>query len=257
MTMTALVTGASSGIGRAFARVLASRGLRLILVARRADRLEKLAAGFSSEFSVEVVPLPADLSVPEAPARIQEDIENRGLPVNWLVNSAGYSLGGTFDSHPWTAHDVFLQVMVKAPAELCHRFLPDMRARGFGRIINIASLAALVPSPSRSTLYGGSKSFLVKFSQSLAAENREKGIHVTAVCPGFTRSEFHDVSGSRKSVSRLPGFLWMEADDVARRGVRAAERGRVVFIPGVSNRLLAFFGRHLPAALVLKIMEGR
>jgi short-subunit dehydrogenase len=255
MAPTALITGASAGIGEAFARVLAGRGFDLILTARRLDRLEKLAAELAASRGIRVEAIAADLARPDAPAFLQSEVERRGLRVDWLVNNAGYGLPGVFTALAWAAHEDFLRVMLTAPTELCHRFLPGMIERGYGRIINVSSVAGLSPSPAGSTLYGPTKSCLVRFSQSLAQEVRPHGVLVSALCPGFTWSEFHDVSGTRAEVSRYPRLLWMDAETVARRGIRAVERGRIIFVPGAVNRVLWFFARHMPEGLAVRIMS--
>ncbi len=256
MAPTALITGASAGIGEAFARVLAGRGLDLILTARRLDRLQKLAAELGSTSGVHAEAIAADLARPDAPGFLQAEIERRGLRVDWLVNNAGYGLPGCFMDRSWPEHEDFIRVMITAPIELCHRFLPGMIARGYGRVINVASVAGLSPAPAGSTLYAASKSGLVRFSQSLAQEVRRQGILVSAFCPGFTRTEFHDVSGTRKEVSRYPRAMWMDAETAARRAVRAAERGRVIYVPGAVNRILWFFARHVPEGLAVRVMSG-
>ncbi len=255
MAPTALITGASAGIGEAFARVLAERGFDLILTARRFDRLQKLAAELDSTSGVKAEAIAADLARPDAPGFLQAEIERRGLKVDWLVNNAGYGLPGCFVDRPWPEHEDFYRVMVTAPTELCYRFLPGMIARGYGRIVNVASVAGLSPSPAGSTLYGPSKAYLVRFSQSLAQEVRASGILVSALCPGFTHSEFHDVSGTRKEVSRFPRLMWMDAETVARRGARAVERGRIIYVPGFVNRVLWFFARHAPEGLAVRVMS--
>jgi short-subunit dehydrogenase len=146
-----------------------------------------------------------------------------------------------------------LQVMVTAPAELIHRLLPDMTARGYGRIVNGASLAALVPAPAGHTLYAAAKSFLVKFSESLASEVAPHGVHVTALCPGFTLSEFHDVTGTRARVSQLPSWLWMDARSVAEAGYQAVMTGRAVFVTGRVNRGIAVCSRVVPQSVLVAI----
>ena len=198
----ALVTGASSGIGAAIAREYARRGVPLVLSARREDRLQALAATLRGRVQVECIA--ADLADPLAPRALREEIGRRGLHVSHLVNNAGYGVPGRYLSSDWKTHADFLQVMVTAVAELTHRFLPAMEAAGHGRILNIASLAGLVPASAGHTLYGAAKSFVIRFSESLAQETAARGVHVTALCPGMTFSEFHDVNGMRARVSKLP-----------------------------------------------------
>ena len=244
---TALVTGASAGIGAAFADVLAEAGYGLILTARRADRLEAVAARLRERHGVPVAVLVADLADPGAPAVLVEAIAAAGLTVDVLVNNAGYGVPGRYAATEWMRQRDFLQVLVTAVAELTHRLLPGMIERRFGRVLNIASLAALVPAAPGHTLYAASKAFLVKFSESLAGECRADGVHVTAVCPGFTYSEFHDVTGTRAQVSAMPRWMWSDALDVAREGLAAVTAGRPVVVTGRVNRAIAFGVKHLPA----------
>jgi short-subunit dehydrogenase len=243
---TALVTGASAGIGAAFADVLAEAGYGLVLTARRADRLEAVAAGLRTRYGVPVDIIVADLADPAAPAALVEAIGARGLTVDVLVNNAGYGVPGRYAATAWTRQRDFVQVLVTAVAELTHRLLPGMIERRFGRVLNIASLAALVPAAPGHTLYAASKAFLVKFSEALAGECRADGVHVTAVCPGFTYSEFHDVTGTRAQVSAMPRWMWSDARDVAREGYAAAMAGRPVVVTGRVNRAIAFGVKHLP-----------
>ena len=150
----------------------------------------------------------------------------RGIAVDVLVNNAGYGVTGSLVSREWKTHAEFIEVMITAPTDLCHRFVPAMRERGFGRIVNVPSFAGLMPAPAGHTLYAASKAYLIRFSEALALENRHHGINVCAICPGFTHSEFHDVTGSRKAVSKMPKWVWLDADDVARAGLDAVERGK-------------------------------
>ena len=242
----ALVTGASAGIGLAFATELASRGFDLVLTARRRERLAELAAGLNTTHGAHSLIVAADLADPAAPEAIRREAESAGLAVDMLVNNAGYGVPGTLTSQPWQAHRDFMQVMVTAPVELCWQFLPGMRQRKRGTIINVASLAGLTPGSAGHTLYGASKSFLIRFSQSLALENSALGIKVSALCPGFTYSEFHDVTGTRPLVSQLPKWMWMSAEDVVREGLDAADKGRVVHVTGRPNRLIKALVESLP-----------
>jgi short-subunit dehydrogenase len=158
---------------------------------------------------------------------------------------------------PWTTHADFIQVMMTAPCELAYRFLPAMQERRVGRILNVASLAGLVPGSAGHTLYGASKSFLIRFSQSLALENADKGVHVSALCPGFTYSEFHDVTGTRSIVSKMSRRMWMSAEDVARIGVDAVERGQIVCVTGRLNRAIKSMFKLLPDGTGLRMMQKR
>jgi short-subunit dehydrogenase len=251
MNRTALITGASSGIGAAFADVFAANGFDLIVVARREDRLRELAARLERERGRAVHVMPSDLSRPDAPAGLAAELARRGLVVDALVNNAGYGVPGTFDASPWERHSAMLQVMVTGLVELTYRLMPGMIERRYGRIINVASLAGLVPAPAGHTLYAATKAFAIKFSEALANEGRRHGVHVTAVCPGFTFSEFHDVTGTRAQVSRLPRWMWMDSPTVARQGFEAVEAGTPIYINGRANRAIESFVRHLPQPIVM------
>lgn len=251
----ALVTGASSGIGAAFAREYARRGIPLILTARRADRLEALAATLRPQVDVQVIA--ADLADPAAPALLEAEVRRRGLHVAHLVNNAGYGVPGRYLSADWKTHADSLQVMLTAVCELTHRFLPAMEAAGHGRIVNVASLAGLVPASAGHTLYGATKALLIRFSECLALETAPKGVHVTALCPGFTYTEFHDVNGMRDRVSKLPKWLWLDADTVVRLGLDAVERGRSRCVTGRANRLIAGLCKYLPDGLARALVASR
>ena len=248
----ALVTGASSGIGAAIAREYARRGVPLVLTARRVDRLEALAAELRGQVDVRV--LATDLADPGAPARLAAALGALDRPLRILVNNAGYGVPGRYRLNDWDTHAAFLQVMVGAVCELTWRLLPALRASCAGRILNVASLAALVPSADGQTLYAPAKAFMVKFTESLALENADAGLHACALCPGFTRSEFHDVTGTREMMSKLPGWLWLQADAVARAGIEGVERGDVLVVPGVVYRVLHALARHLPRRFLLRRM---
>jgi hypothetical protein len=251
----ALVTGASAGIGEAFARELAARGWSLVLTARRLDRLEGLAGQLRDGHGIATHCIAADLADPASPARIHASTQAQGIVVEMLVNNAGYGVPGTLISQPWERHRDFLRVLVDAMVELCWRYLPAMREQRRGRIINVASLAGHVPGSAGHTLYAAAKAFAIRFSQSLALESRGRNVHVTALCPGFTYSEFHDVTGSRAIVSKMPGFMWMQAAEVARQGLDAVERGDVVYVNGRVNRLMKFLAKHLPDRWALRLVQ--
>ena len=248
----ALITGASSGIGEAMAREYARRGVPLVLTARRVDRLERLAAELRAQVPVDVIP--ADLAEPAAPAALVDEIDRRGLRVRILVNNAGYGVPGRYTTREWPEHARFLQVMIGSTSELTWRMLPALRASGNGRILNVASFAALVPGADGQTLYAAAKAYLVKFSESLSLENADHGVKVTALCPGFTWSEFHDVTGTRAMMSKLPTWAWLQADDVAKAGIDGVERGRVLVVPGRVYRIGYFIAKHLPGRLMLGLM---
>jgi len=252
---TALVTGASAGIGAEFARALAGEGFDVVLVARRRERLETVAEELRRDFQVQAFPVAEDLADPAAPLRIYEELKRQELPIDALINNAGSGIRQTFVSVPWREHAQLIQVQITAAAQLIRMLLPGMLERGFGRIVNVSSLAGLMPGAPTSTLYPAAKSFLIKFSESLAAEVSGTGVHVCAVCPGFTLSEFHDVMGTRGIVSRLPSFMWQDARDVARAGLAAVNRNDTVYVSGAVNQVLAHAVRMLSPQLARAVMR--
>jgi short-subunit dehydrogenase len=204
---------------------------------------------------VEVLVIPADLADPDAPDSLVRAIEARGRTVDMLVNNAGYGLPGGYAATTWDDQRAFLQVMLVAVCQLTHRLLPGMLARGYGRIVNVASLAGLVPGGPGHTLYGADKAFLIRFSQSLRMETLNSGVHVSALCPGFTLTEFHDVNGVREQVSAgVPAWAWMEADAVVRAGLAAVERNQAVCVPGLANKAAALIAKLTPEAWIMALM---
>lgn len=253
-----MITGASAGIGAAFARIYASHGYDLALTARRADRLEALADEIRLRFGVETYVIADDLADPAAVDRILAEIEAQGRVVDALINNAGYGLPGDYAATDWDAQARLHQVLVTAVLELSHKVLPGMIERRFGRIVNVASIAGLIAGSPGATLYGPAKAYLVRFSQSLHMEARTKGVHVSALCPGFTYSEFHDVNGSRATLnSRMPSWVWMGADEVAAAGYEAAEANRPLCVPGVHNQVLSAIAKVLPDEWVMGLMQSR
>lgn len=244
----ALVTGASAGIGAEFCRQLAGKGYRLVLVARRADKLQSVAEELRVSHATESLIITADLSKKDACRAIVERLEQENIDIEYLVNNAGYGLPGSFHVPSWEEHADFIQVMMTAVCELSWRLLPGMRERGRGFIVNVASVAGLVEPSAGHTLYGASKAFLIKFSQSLALENEDSGVKVCALCPGFTYSEFHDVNGTREMISQLPKYLWLDASDVVADTLEATSRDKVktLVVPGWQYKGIVFASRYLP-----------
>ena len=252
-----LVTGASAGIGAAFARHYAVLGHDLVLTARREDRLQALAADLRQAHGVQVAVMAADLAEPTAPQALVQAIADAGLQVDVLVNNAGYGLPGVYAATTWAAQQALLQVLVTSPCELAHRLLPGMIGRGYGRIVNVASLAGHVPGMPGHTLYGPSKALMVRFSQALNLETRGSGVHVTALCPGFTWSEFHDANGTRAQADRVPRWMWQDAPTVVRQGHAAVEANRAVIVTGAVNGLIAAICKLVPDAWVLGLVAGQ
>ena len=244
-----LIMGASAGIGAEFAQQYAALGWDVALTARRLDRLETLANELQELHGICAIPITADLSQPDAPSQILETLAGKDRHVDALVNNAGYGLPGTFFSTTWEDQAAFIRVLYTAPLELTHRILPGMAERKYGRIINVASLAGYAAGSAGHTLYASVKAGLIKFSESLNAECEALGhtdIHCTALCPGFTWSEFHDVNGTREDTNKMPKWMWMDAAPVVRQGIEAVNRGQPVVVPGLVNKGLATLTRILP-----------
>lgn len=250
-----LITGASAGIGAAIAREYAARGWDLALVARREAPMVELAKSLKSEFGTTSHIFPADLFEANAVPKLMKRLKTKRLQIDGLVNNAGYGHPDKYLDSSWEDHGKFIQLMLTVPAELTRAVIPGMVARDFGRVINVASLAGHLPGSRGHTLYAAVKSFLIKFSQSLHAEMAGSDVHICALCPGFTYSEFHDVNGTRPAVNKLPGFMWMEADECAELGVEACERNRAVFIPGTVNKFIAILARLLPDSVAETLMR--
>jgi short-subunit dehydrogenase len=252
----ALVTGASSGIGAALARVYASHGYDLALTARRGDRLHQLADEVRLRHGVESLVIPADLSQPDAPDQILGEIATHGRVVDALVNNAGYGLPGSYANTSWADQQAFLQVLVTAPCALAHKVLPGMLERRFGRIINVASLAGLTPASPGHTLYGPAKALVIRFSEALRLETQGSGVHVSALCPGLTYSEFHDVAGTRDRVTdSAPHWMWLGADEVAQAGYEATEANRPICVTGAPNKAIAALSKLIPDEWGMALMR--
>jgi uncharacterized protein len=233
----ALVTGASSGIGDAFARHLAADGVDLVLVARREDRLEALATELRSPVCrVEV--LAADLTDDAGLERVAARVADSDAPVDLLVNNAGFGTFGTFWELPVDGELAEIDTNVAALVRLTHAALGRMVAEGRGAVLNVSSVAGNQPGPG-DAVYAATKAFVTSFTEGVAEELRGTGVTATALCPGLTTSEFHEVARWQGARSSAPGVLWMTATDVAREGLEAAAKGRVVHVTGVSNKVLS------------------
>ncbi len=244
---TALITGASSGIGAAFARALAERGMHLVLVARSQDKLEALANEVTQKYAIRAEVIPADLGQGKAVAFLQQEVERRGLSVDLLVNNAGFGTHGYFEEIAPERDQEEVMVNIAAVVGMCHAFLPAMAARGEGGIINIASTAAFQPTPYM-PVYGASKAFVLSFSVALAEEYRKQGVRILALCPGATKTPFFDIASEEAAVGRK-----RTVEQVIATGLRAFERGRSIVIDGANNSLLAQSSRLAPRALVARM----
>lgn len=241
---TALITGASAGLGSEFARQLARRRADLILVARSEDALEALAADLRSAHGVAVEVLVADLADEAGVERVADRLRDTADPVDLLVNNAGFGLPLQFADNDIDDEVRHLRVHVEASMRLMHAALQTMRGRG-GRIVNLASVAGFI---SRST-YSACKSWLIGFSRWANAEYARDGVTVTAVCPGFTHTTFHERMGLAVGQEGVPGFMWLDARDVVREGLRDAARGKSVSVPSLRYKALVAVTRFLPSSL--------
>jgi len=234
---TSLITGASAGIGEAFARVLATRGDRLILTARREDRLRTLADELKQKHGTECVAIPLDLAASGGAAQLFAETEKRGLAVDLLINNAGFGKYGEFMDHPAEVQAEMIQLNVTVLVELSRLYLTGMRERRRGGLINVASVAGFPPTPYFS-VYGATKAFVISFSQGLAVEMRPYGIHVCVLCPGSTATEFQAVaSGASELVTQPAGGLAQTAEAVAQAGLAGYEAGKLIVVPGLFNKL--------------------
>ncbi|RNM17549.1 SDR family NAD(P)-dependent oxidoreductase [Nocardioides pocheonensis] len=238
-TRRSLVTGATAGIGLEFARQLAARDNDLVLVARGADRLEAVAAELRSTYGVTVEVLGADLTDRTELARVEARLADAERPVDLLVNNAGFGLKGRFLDNTVDQEQAMLDVLVTAVMRLSHAALGPMAARGRGGVINVSSVAAFLP---RGT-YAAAKAWVNSFSEWAANEYRGSGVTVMALCPGFTKTEFHERMGVRRGTS----FLWMEPGPLVTRALRDFDKGRTFSIPGAQYRVIVALTKLVPS----------
>ncbi len=240
---TALVTGASSGIGQEFARVLAEYGANLVLVARREDRLKQLADELRTAHGVAVHVEALDLGAPDAAAELHRRTSEVGLTVDLLVNNAGFGVYGPHMEIPWEREQQLLQLDIVALAQLTKLYVADMLRRGRGRVIQVASIGAYQPSPTYAA-YAAAKAYVLYFGEALDYELRGTGVHCTVLSPGVTKSEFLEVSG--QPLRPFHRMTMMPARAVVESGLRASLRGRPSVIPGLANKLAVFSLRFAP-----------
>lgn len=253
---TALITGASSGIGREFAYALAKRGAKLLLVARARDKLHDLTAELRRDYACDADFLTVDLSATDAVPTVAHLLKATGTVVDVLINNAGFAAYGRFETIPWVRQRDEVLVNCMAAIELTHLLLPGMQARSDGAVINVASTAAFQPDPYMA-IYGATKAFLLSFSEAVWAENRHRGIRVLALCPGATQTGFFDVVGAKEAAIGTP----MPVARVVQDALWALDRNRSYRIVGTQNRLLAnlqrLLSREMSARLVEKILRPR
>jgi uncharacterized protein len=251
---TALITGASAGIGEAIARELAGRGHGVTLVARREDRLRSLAEDLADRFGVRAEALAADLGDAAARADLPRRISELGLDVEILVNNAGFGGGEDFARTDRERLLSMVEVNCVALLDLQALYLPQMVERGRGAVINIASTAAFQPLPGAAT-YGATKAFVLSLSEAVHEELKGTGVTLTAVCPGPVKTEFTQAAGLTGADSQVPGALWMSAEAVAKQAVEAVDDGKRAVVPGLINRAGALTGQHAPRMLALPIVK--
>jgi short-subunit dehydrogenase len=233
----ALITGASAGLGSEFARQLAARGKSLILVARRMEPMEQLAADLRGSHGVEVDVMSADLSAPGAPAALHEEARKRGFEIDFLVNNAGAEGPDLIRTRDWDRQDAYLRLMMTSVAAMCHEFMPAMIERGNGRVLNVASVAGRM-TVGGDYSYGPTKAYLIALSKALASSYKSEGVHVMALCPGFTHTDFHASDKLTGMKTNTPKFIWYDADVVVREGLEALEKGKDEYTSGRLYRLL-------------------
>ncbi|GAA4871604.1 SDR family oxidoreductase [Kitasatospora terrestris] len=238
---TALITGATAGIGAAFARRLARGGRDLVLVARDTARLEAAAADLAKTYGVEVETLTADLATDAGIAAVEDRLRDAERPVDVLVNNAGFGNRGAFLDVPLQAELDMLKVHVEAILRTTVAALPGMRERGRGAVVNVASVAAFLP---RGT-YGATKAWVVNFTQGIARDLSGSGVRLQALCPGFTRTEFHERAGM--GTSDIPSWAWLDVDRVVEESLRDLARGRSLCVPGKRYKAVVALARLLPA----------
>jgi len=250
---TALITGASAGIGRELARLVAADGHDTVLVARRRDRLDELAAELGSAHGVKVTVIAADLGDRAAPQAVAEQVRSASIDIDFLINNAGFGSHGPFAESDLARQLEMIDVNVRALVELTHLFLPGMLARKRGHVLNVASVAGFVPGPYMATYYA-SKAFVLSFTEALAAELRGSGVTATASCPGPTETEFGAVARSDGTKLFRSGVA--DAASVAKHAYRAMLAGDVVAVPGLMNKLLVQSVRLSPRSVLRSIAAG-
>ncbi|HEV3171760.1 MAG TPA: SDR family oxidoreductase [Actinocrinis sp.] len=247
---TALITGGTAGIGKAFADSFARSGYHLILVARNPERLDTVAEELRGLGAPEVETLPADLVTEEGRAAVEARLADADRPVDFLVNNAGFDLGKAFTKTSAEDEERLLDVHVLAPMRLTHAALPGMIARGRGAVINVASVAAFVP---RGT-YSAAKAWALSFSESLAAELRGTGVRAMALCPGFTHTEFHQRADIE--TTSVPGWMWLDAEYVVENALRDLRRGLPVSVPGPQYKVLTAASRYVPRGVRTRVSRS-
>jgi short-subunit dehydrogenase len=244
---TALVTGATSGIGESFTRLLATKGYDLVLVARDEKRLQERAKSLESKFKIKVEVLQADLSVATQLAKVEKRLANPDSPIDVLINNAGFGIKDSFLKSEIADEILLFDVLAKAPMQLAHAVLPQMLSRNSGTIINVSSIASFIAGGT----YSAAKAYLTVHTESLHSELSKTNIKISALCPGFTHTEFHQ--RGKMKMSGLPNFMWLESDRVVADSWKAAMAGKAICIPGWQYKILSTIARFGPRPLVRKL----
>ena len=228
----ALISGAAAGLGQEFAKQLAGQGCDLVLVARRENLLENIATEIVENWPGTLITnIKADLSEPSAPREIFDELLDLGISPNYLINNAGSAGPDFFDEIPWEEHLNYMTLMQTSVAEMCHRLIPKMLSKKFGRVINVSSVAGRI-SRAGDCHYGPMKAYLVALSEALNASTHNHGVNVSALCPGFTHTDFHQVGDLEEMKENTPRFIWYSAQTVVQEGLRAVEKGRSIQVSG-------------------------
>ncbi len=228
-----------------------------MLVARRREKLEDVAQEVASRHGVRVHVEAADLADPQAPGRLFQATREAGLHVDYLVNNAGSAGPQLLDEPDWAPQARFLELMITSVAHMCHHFVPPMRTRGFGRVLNVASFAGRIARPAGAH-YGPAKAYVIALSEELDLMLEKEGVRASALCPGFTHTEFHETAGLQEMKAGLPGFMWYDAETVVREGLDAIERGRPVQVSGRLYRWLDPFAQSVwTRSLFKRLAPGR
>jgi short-subunit dehydrogenase len=243
----ALITGATAGIGAQYARLLAKEGFDLILVARNKNRLASTAKSLNKEFGVKVEILPADLTKPVLLEKVRKRLSDSRKPIEVLINNAGFGINKSFLVSNLSDEQGLLDVLVTAPMRLTHAVLPIMKERNSGTIVNVSSVASWIAGGS----YSAAKSYLTVLTESLHTELRPTKIKISALCPGFTRTEFHE--RGRMKMNGLPNFMWLSAEEVVSKSWRDVNAGKVISIPGWQYLILSSISRFGPRPMVRRI----
>lgn len=251
---TALVTGASFGIGEAFAREIARKKIDLVLVARSQDKLQQLATELADKYAIATEVISLDLTAPDAGKTLFDNISARGLTIDLLINNAGFGDYGAFGARPLEKQLAMIQLNTSALVELTGLFLPEMKQRGEGAIVNISSIAGFQPIPYMS-VYAATKAFVLNFSEAIWAENKDSGVRILAVCPGPTESQFYDRADFPDSMGGMNGDNMDSAEAVVKKAFEALEKGQSTIVTGgISNQIIVNLPRFVPRELLVSVV---